>query len=677
MEALGKEIQYLKGVGPKRSLLLKKIGIDTVFDLLWYIPRGYYSRNQVQSIGEMEIEKTCSVRGTVVATSLNHSRRGLSIFQALVRDDTGVVTAVWFNQPFLRNTIKKEQQIWVRGKVKMAYNTLQIQVQEYDLIDVAAQSHPVVPIYALTEGLTQRILRRMVDITLTDYLPHYPELLKPDIARRFGLTDIKQAFSNIHFPADGEAYKQARRRLACEELLLFNLGLRRLKSRRLQSSQAVVHVGRNQLAEKVIGQLPYRLTPAQRRVTREIFADMARSQPMNRLLQGDVGAGKTVVAALAMAKAVSSGYQAAFMAPTEILAQQHYHNLKRIFTGLGINLALLTGSMSSAERHTILTEAASAQIDILVGTHALIQEQVRFAALGLAIIDEQHRFGVKQRALLSGKGISPDVLVMTATPIPRTLALTVYGDLDLSVIDHLPPHRKPVQTVFLRRAQRAQAYHLMRRELTAGAQCYVVCPLIEDSEKQDLLAAATIYEELYRDLGHSFSIALLHGRMKGAEKEDIMDRFKRGAIQVLVSTTVIEVGVDVPNASVMIIEQAERFGLSQLHQLRGRVGRGSRQSICFLLADPKNPEALQRMHLMTRIQDGFRLAQADLTLRGAGDFWGVRQHGLHQLRVADLTRDGDIVELSLQVAETIPVWTSQHQAYFDMKFEKDLNIASN
>jgi ATP-dependent DNA helicase RecG len=677
MEALGKDIQYLKGVGPKRSLLLKKIGIDTVFDLLWYIPRGYYSRTQVQPIKEMEIEKTCSIRGCVMATSLKYSRRGMSVFQVLVQDASGVVTAVWFNQPFLSNTIKKGRQIWVRGKVKMAYNNLQIQVQEYDLIDVEAQSHPVIPIYALTEGLTQRILRRLVDITLTDYLPHYTELLNPDTALRFGLTDIRYAFKNIHFPADRQAYNQARRRLACEELLLFRLGLRGLKTQRLQSCQAIIHAERDQLVEKVIGQLPYRLTPAQKRVTKEIFADMVRPLPMNRLLQGDVGAGKTVVAALAMAKAVSSGYQAAFMAPTEILAQQHYHNLKRIFAGLGINLALLTGSMSSVERHKILTEAVSAQIDILVGTHALIQEQVRFAALGLAIIDEQHRFGVKQRALLSGKGISPDVLVMTATPIPRTLALTVYGDLDLSVIDHLPPDRKPVQTVFLRKAQRAQAYCLMRQQLAAGAQCYVVCPLIEDSEKQDLLAAETIYKELYRELGHSFSVALLHGRMRGAEKEDIMDRFKRGAIQVLVSTTVIEVGIDVPNASVMIIEQAERFGLSQLHQLRGRVGRGSRQSICFLLADPKNPEALQRMHLMTRIQDGFRLAQADLTLRGAGDFWGVRQHGLHRLQVADLARDGDIVELSLQVAGTIPLSNHEHQVYFDLKFSKDLHIASN
>lgn len=677
MEALGKDIQYLKGVGPKRSLLLKRVGINTVFDLLWYIPRGYYSHNQVLPIKKIEIEETCSIRGFVVTADLKYSRRGMSIFEALVQDGSGVVTAVWFNQPFLKNTIKKGREIWVRGKVKMVYNNLQIQVAEYDLINEKTLNRPVTPVYALTEGLTQRILRSLVNTTLEDYLIYYPELLNPETATRFGLADIRFAFSNIHFPTDRTAYNNARRRLACEELLLFYLGLRRLKNERYKSCQGIVHIERDQLVTKVMSQLPYNLTTAQKKVSGEIFADMAKPLPMNRLLQGDVGSGKTVVAALAMAKAVSSGYQAAFMAPTEILAQQHYNNLRRIFGGLGINLALLTRSTGNVQRHQVLFATENAQNDILVGTHALIQEKVHFARLGLAIIDEQHRFGVKQRALLSSKGISPDVLVMTATPIPRTLALTVYGDLDLSVIDQLPPYRLPVKTEFFRRSQRAHAYSLMRRQLALGAQCYVVCPLIEDSEKQDLQAAATIYEELSLALGPGIAVALLHGRMRGAEKEDIMGRFKAGHIQVLVSTTVIEVGVDVPNASVMIIEEAERFGLSQLHQLRGRVGRGSRQSVCFLLSDPKNPEAWQRIQLMTQIQDGFHLAQADLSLRGAGDFWGVRQHGLDQLRVADLARDVDIIELSLQIADTVPFWDRKIEAYFNLKFPKSPQVSLN
>ena len=676
MQALRKEIQFLKGVGPKRSTLLQRIGIDTVFDLLWYIPRSYYNRNQIQSIAELENGQSCSTRGTVAATSLKRSRRGMSVFQALLQDKSGVATAVWFNQPFLSNSIKKGQEIWIRGKVKKAYNATEVQVQEYDLLENDGLSHPVIPVYALTEGLTQRILRKLVEMALCEYLPHYPELFEPEIARRFGLIDIRRAFINIHFPADREAYKQARRRLACEELLLFNLGLKQFKTGQNIYS-GYVHREQDQLVEQVEQQLPFALTPAQRKVTREIFADMEASRPMNRLLQGDVGAGKTAVAALAIAKSISSGFQAALMAPTEILAQQHFNSMTRFFTGLNRNLALLTGSTGSARRHEILTATSLGHVDLLVGTHALIQEKVSFAALGLAIVDEQHRFGVKQRALLGDKGTSPDVLVMTATPIPRTLALTVYGDLDLSVIDALPPGRKPVQTVFLKREGRLKAYHVMRQHLVQGGQCYVVCPLIEDSEKQDLLAAVTLYEELCDKLASGFNVGLLHGKMKASEKEAVMESFKRGAIQVLVSTTVIEVGVDVPNASMMIIEQAERFGLSQLHQLRGRVGRGTRQSICFLLGDPKSPEALQRMHLMTHIQDGFRLAQADLTLRGAGDFWGVRQHGLHQLRVADLARDGDIVEMSQEVAACFTSLTPRQQDYFDMKFKKNHNIAAN
>lgn len=676
MEALDKKIQFLRGVGPKRSLLLHRLGIETVFDLLWYIPRSYYDRNRVQSIKELQDGQNCSIRGIVVAASLKRSRRGMSVFEAILQDHSGSVTAVWFNQPFLSRSIKKGQNIWARGRSKLVYDRLQLQVQEYDLLDQDSTSHMVMPIYGLTEGLTQRSLRQLTETSLREFLPYYPELLDPDQARRFRLIDIKTAFWNMHFPQSGENYKEARRRLACEELLLFNLGLKKLKAAQ-QIYLGVAHREQDNLVQEVTQQLPFMLTPAQRRVTTEIFADMEASRPMNRLLQGDVGAGKTAVAALAIAKALSSGYQAAFMAPTEILAQQHFRNMKSFFAGLKCNMALLTGSLNSSLRQPVLAGVSSGEVQLLVGTHALIQEQVQFAKLGLAIVDEQHRFGVRQRALLSDKGIKPDILVMSATPIPRTLALTVYGDLEMSVIDSLPPGRTPVKTVFLRRERRSQAYQLMRRHLADGAQCYVVCPLIEESAKQDLLAAQTLYDELRTELAKGFKVGLLHGRMRGAEKESIMESFKLGYTQVLVSTTVIEVGVDVPNASMMIIEQAERFGLSQLHQLRGRVGRGSRQSLCFLLADPKNPGAEQRMQLMTSINDGFRLAQADLSLRGAGDFWGVRQHGLNQLQVADLSRDLEIVEMSRQLAAAFPAMNSLQQKYFDMKFKKASYIAAN
>ncbi|MGI6468877.1 MAG: ATP-dependent DNA helicase RecG [Syntrophomonadaceae bacterium] len=676
MDVLRREVQFLKGVGPRRSAFLKRVGVSTVFDLLWYIPRSYYSRNQVQNIAELEDGQNCQVKGTVTAASLKRSRRGMSILQVLLRDSTGVATAVWFNQPFLLDHMKKGQEIWIKGKVKAAYSWVEIHVQEYDLMDQDSINRPVIPVYALTEGLTQKALRRLMETVLSEYLPHYPELLGEEMARRFELVDIHQAFLNIHFPADRTAYQKARRRLACEELLLFNLGLKQFKASH-QTQRGYIHREQDQLVEQVKQQLPFQLTAAQQRVCREIFADMEAARPMNRLLQGDVGAGKTAVAALAVAKAISSGFQAAMMAPTEILAQQHFNSMTRFFHGLNRSLALLTGSTGKAQRQEILTAASNGEIDLLVGTHALIQEQVRFAALGLVVVDEQHRFGVRQRALLGDKGISPDILVMSATPIPRTLALTVYGDLDLSIIDALPPGRKPVQTVFLKREQRFKAYNFMAKQLATGAQCYVVCPLIEESEKQDLLAAATLYEELRDRLAPGFKVGLLHGKMKAAEKAAIMDSFKGGSIQVLVSTTVIEVGVDVPNASIMIIEQAERFGLSQLHQLRGRVGRGERASICFLIGDPKSPEALRRMYLMTRIHDGYRLAQADLSLRGAGDFWGVRQHGLHQLRVADLARDSDIVELSQKLAQGFAGLNPWQQDYFNMKFKKSPHIAAN
>lgn len=678
MEALSKQLQYLKGVGPRRSSQLQRLGIFSVFDLLWYVPRSYFDRRKTQPVALLEPGQNVSTRGTVASTSLTRTRRGMNIFQALIQDDSGVIPAVWFNQPFLANSIKKGQEIYIAGRVNNTYKTMQILVQEYDVIDNEANSFPIVPVYALTEGITQRMLRSLVSSILKEYLDYYPELLTDELQTRHGLCSIQTAFRSMHFPEGRDAYRQARKRLACEELLLFQLGLKYGGGSNQMPQNGIVHQEKDDLAGRLRDALPYRLTSAQNKVVAEIYADMEQSRPMNRMLQGDVGAGKTVVAALAMIKAVSSGYQTALMAPTEILAQQHFQNLQNLLKEQPVQIALLTGAVTGSDRKRVLGAVKTGQINILVGTHALIQQDVDFAALGLAVIDEQHRFGVKQRAILGNKGTTPDVLVMTATPIPRTLALTVYGDLDLSVIDQLPPSRKPVKTVYIKMPQRHQVYRYVQKELAQGSQAYVVCPLVEESEKQDLQAAVTLYEELRMDMLSEYKVGLLHGRMKSAEKQQLMQRFQAGDIQVMVSTTVIEVGVDVANATIMVVEQAERFGLSQLHQLRGRVGRGKQQSFCFLIGDPHTEDAAKRLQLMTQIQDGFRLAQEDLLLRGPGEFWGVKQHGLNQLRVADLVRDQELVQMSIAMAKSLgAAHFLRHAKYFDMKFKQETAIAAN
>ncbi|MDD2372770.1 MAG: ATP-dependent DNA helicase RecG, partial [Syntrophomonadaceae bacterium] len=467
-------------------------------------------------------------------------------------------------------------------------------------------------------------------------------------------------------------------RLAVEELFLFQLQIRQV-DQQLAQGDYVMHREKTDLLKQLTANFPFRLTSAQKQVVAEIFADMESASPMNRLLQGDVGSGKTVVAALAMAKAVASGFQAAIMAPTEILAQQHYTALERFFSGHGVTVARLTGGTPGADRRLILEALRNGEIDLLVGTHALIQDDVVFDRLGLVVIDEQHRFGVRQRAALSDKGNSPDVLVMTATPIPRTLALTVYGDLSLSVIDELPPGRKAIRTYFIKPQQRQRLYQFIHEQVHNKAQTYIVCPLVEESEKQDLLAAASLYEELKTRVFPTLSVGLIHGRLKPAEKDMVMQMFKQGKIQILVSTSVIEVGVDVPNASIMVIEQAERFGLSQLHQLRGRVGRGHKQSYCFLIADPRNEEAIRRLQAMEKTNDGFELAEEDLRIRGPGEFWGVRQHGLDGLKVANLSKDKKLVELSQVLGEEIRQGqiNPQLEKYIALKFKKSNQVAPN
>ncbi|MDD2585346.1 MAG: ATP-dependent DNA helicase RecG [Syntrophomonadaceae bacterium] len=676
MDRLLASVQFLKGIGPKRSKQLNRLGVETVFDLLWLIPRSYFNRGNLTRISGLKSANTVNIRAVVQAVQANRSRRGMQIFKALLNDGSGQVTAVWFNQPFLKNIITPGKELFISGRVNNSYGKIEINVSEYEIMDKSSLDCKILPVYPLTEGLNQNLLRSLMLSTLQGYLPFYPEILNEELRRQYELCDIYTAFRNIHFPSGREGYLQARKRLALEELLLFQISLCLEEKLPQDAANCKVHQEKNDLVIRVMNNLPFQLTDGQTKAINEIYHDMGSLSNMNRLLQGDVGSGKTVVAALAMAKAVASGFQAAIMAPTEILAEQHFNSINNLFKGTEIVTARLTGGTSTAERRMILEATERGEINIVVGTHALIQETVKFSDLGLVVIDEQHRFGVRQRAMLTEKGTMPDILVMTATPIPRTLALTVYGKLDLSIIDELPPGRKPVITRYIKQSARKQAYNFIHKEVRKQMQVYVVCPLVEESENQDLQAAVSLYEELRDNIFPDIKVGLLHGRMKSAEKGYIMNLFKKGIIQILVTTTVIEVGVDVPNASIMVIEHAERFGLSQLHQLRGRVGRGKQQAYCLLIGNPHTEEALKRLQVMESTCDGFKLAQEDLLIRGPGDFWGVRQHGLHQLKVADLTRDHKIIELSRQLVLRIkPIENLKN--YVNLKFNKSDKIAPN
>jgi ATP-dependent DNA helicase RecG len=570
-------------------------------------------------------------------------------FQALLRDRSGYLTLVWFNQPYLDKVLARGQTLVLHGKVtRFGGGPLRMQHPDFEIVndgdDERLHTGRLVPIYPLTEGLTQRSLRSLLWRVVEAYASKVPEPLPEPILKRRKFLRLADALSAIHFPENEIAARAARRRLVFDDFFLLQLGLAIRRHRETRQLGLVINPP-GELVARFRRSLPYSLTPAQERVREEIRRDMARPYPMNRLLQGDVGSGKTVVAALAILTAVEAGYQAALMAPTEILAEQHLLTLTALLEHSGVRLALLTSGIKGKEREALLAGTRAGLIDCVVGTHALIQEGVEFRRLGLAVADEQHRFGVVQRASLRAKGDNPDVLVMTATPIPRTLALTLYGDLDVSVIDQMPPGRQPVVTVSRTEARRAQIYAFLKGEIEAGRQGYVVCPLVEESEVSDLKAATLMAEQLGSEVFPEYRVGLLHGRMGFAEKEAVMRAFKAGEIKILVSTTVIEVGIDVPNASVLLVEHAERFGLSQLHQLRGRIGRGPWKSYCILLASGNSSaEARRRLDAMTQTQDGFRIAEADLRLRGPGDFFGTRQSGLPEFRVADLLKDGAVLE---------------------------------
>lgn len=624
---------------------MAKLGIDTVWDLLTYPPRRYLDRSLVKSIKSLKPGETVTVFGRIADASLVRTRRGFVIFNLLLQDDSGYLRCLWFNQPYLKNRFHRGQMLvvnglarWDRGLTMINPEYQVLESQEAELIHLGR----IVPLYPSTAGLSNRQLRTIIKSALDQYLPQLSDPLPEDIVFRNNLVDFRTAVQDLHFPQETSQILQARRRLAFEELLGLQLLMGLSRSRRRNASSG--HILRDRTWRNIFDSiLPFSLTSAQARAVDEIERDLESGQPMYRLLQGDVGSGKTVVALSALLKAAASGFQAAVMAPTEILAEQHYLTLKPWLEKSGIACGLLLSRMEGRQRQRVREELRKGTLTIAIGTHALIQEDTEFCNLGLAVIDEQHRFGVKQRAALLAKGTRPHILVMTATPIPRTLAMTLYGDLDISVIDELPPGRLPVTTRWTTEANRTKMLEFVGRQIAQGRQAFFVCPVIEESENQDIKAAVRLYHKL-QSLFSPYRVGLIHGRMKLKERHRTMDEFRRAQIRLLVATTVIEVGIDVPNATVMVVEQAERFGLSQLHQLRGRIGRGGHRSYCILMAGENlTPEARARLEAMQESQDGFRIAERDLEIRGPGELWGSRQHGLPELRLANLISDAPLI----------------------------------
>lgn len=642
-------VTVLKGIGPKKAQELANLGVFTVGDLLEYYPRqeAYLDYGNLKKIKELAVDGSRQIFcATVYSVRSSFGAHGKRYTVVTVRDETAYASLYFFlSQRFSAQKLKPGMEILVMGRVRpgrTARTVSEVQVQPFDAQE---QKKPeILPVYALSGNLTQSNLRHWMREALEKAEQDLPESLPVSVIEKCKLPNRLTALKNIHFPDSWEALKQAKRRFIFEELFLLQCGLLFYRQQNHDQRQGVQHGADGEKIRQVMEHLPFTLTAQQQQVWREISADMEKDLPMHRILQGDVGSGKTVISALALAKAVENGCQGCIMAPTEILAQQHFDTLREFLQPAGIRVALLVGGMRVKARRELLLNLELGLIDVLVGTHALLQEDVRFAHLSLAVTDEQHRFGVEQRARLANKSaVAPDILVMTATPIPRTLALTVYGDLDISLMKGRPPGRKPVQTLCYNDEKRREVYEGMLRQVQEGRQAYVVCPLIEESETLQVRSAESVYEELSSGVLRGVSCALLHGRLKNAEKEAIMADFAAGKIKVLVSTTVIEVGVNVPNATLIVIENAERFGLAQLHQLRGRVGRGAQQSYCVLLAGADAPEALARLQVLRDSEDGFYLAEKDLEQRGVGQLFGLRQHGLPDLRIADIIRDTETI----------------------------------
>ena len=648
---LNDSVTEIKGIGAKKAQTLNNLGIFTVNDLIEHFPRDYEDRSQVKDIADLTENEENTFFALVSAVPENVHIRKMTVTKVKLSDSTGSVNAVWYNQPFIKNALKKDEEYIFTGVYKKSGYRREVSSPEFEKAGTDKEilgGGRIVPVYPLTSGISQRSL---IKTTLDAVKTQLPEFLPLEMRKKYMLCERNFAISNIHFPENDESFFIARKRLVFEELFVLQTALFILKGTAKRNDGIVFKTkGISEESEKAFG---FGFTKAQKKVIAEICSDVSKGIPMNRLIQGDVGSGKTAVAMTAALMAVKNGYQAALMAPTEVLASQHYESFKEFFDKFGIKVCLLKGSLKKKEKEAVKELISTGKADVIVGTHAIIQEDVEFKKLGLVITDEQHRFGVKQRNVLSEKGINAHVMVMTATPIPRTLALILYGDLDVSVIDELPPGRQHIDTFAVNSSYHQRAYGFIRKEVENGRQAYMVCPMIEENDAIEAKSVMQMIDEVSQTDFKGLSVAVLHGKMKADEKERIMKDFAENKIQILISTTVIEVGINVPNATIMLIENAERFGLSQLHQLRGRVGRGKYQSYCILVTDSKSEVTKERMKVMKKTNDGFEISETDLKLRGPGEFFGTRQHGVPQLKIANLYKDADILSQAQAAAKEL------------------------
>ena len=640
---LNEPISVVKNIGETRCKQLNKMGVETVNDLIEYFPRDYEDKSLFVNICDVVKGEVNTFKAKVSFNPEAHRVKGMVIVRARLSDATGSIDGVWFNQPYIKNSLVLGKEYVFSGKVTEKYNRIQVESPEFEIFNPNSLNNGrIVPVYTLPARLSQKVIRTVIRDALIEVKDKIDEFLPESIIKNMGLCSRLYAIKNIHFPQNDDAFFKARYRLVAEELLLLQMRLLQLKGD-VGEKTSTVKIGNYDVSE-IRNQLKFDLTNAQKKVLGEIFNDFSSGYVMNRLVQGDVGCGKTAVAMIAAYLIINNGYQAVMMAPTDVLANQHYESFKAVFEPLGISCQLLTSGLKKKEKNIAYENIENGTAQMIIGTHALIQEKVVYNNLGLVITDEQHRFGVRQREMLAQKGEEPHVLVMTATPIPRTLALILYGDLDISTINELPPGRQKVDTFAVNHTYDNRLYVFIEKEVAKGRQCYIICPMIEENEKLDLRSVLKFTEELKNDRLPDLRVECMHGKLKNNEKQDIMDRFSSGEIDVLVSTTVIEVGVNVPNAPLMSIENAERFGLSALHQLRGRVGRGGEKSYCVLVTDSKTKLAKERMSIMCKSNDGFVISEKDLHLRGPGDFFGTRQHGLPEMKIANLYKDINILK---------------------------------